>query len=188
MSRGPQVSNVRFIIELCVLRVSVETYVAPKGPVQFKRCQRFGQTQRNCGYAPRCVACGGSHLSAVAASVLCLREQPHGEIQGAVLSGKKRRQPLQSKRPSQSAPPKTQRAGPSAEKMDLGEDRNHVVRGGRDIKTTTTPPSNPNSKHSPQPVTEVPRQPKVTATRQTAGPKKPEPKSTAATKPAAGKF
>jgi len=37
-------------------------------------------------------------------------------------------------------------------------------------------------KPTPQPVTEAPRQPKVTATRQTARPKKPETKSTAAGK------
>jgi hypothetical protein len=42
-------------------------------------------------------------------------------------------------------------------------------------------------KPTPQPVTEAPRQPKMTATRQTARPKKTETKSTAATKPAAGK-
>ena len=35
----------------------------PKGPLQWKRCQRFGHTQRGCGYAPRCVACGEAHLS-----------------------------------------------------------------------------------------------------------------------------
>jgi len=57
---------------------------------------------------------------------------------------------------------------------------------GRVVKTTTPPP-NSNPKPIPQPVTEVPRQPKVTATRKTAGPKKHEPKSTAATKPVAGK-
>jgi hypothetical protein len=57
---------------------------------------------------------------------------------------------------------------------------------GRVVKATT-PSSNSNLKPTPQPVTEVPRQPKVTATRKTAGPKKLEPKSTAATKPAAGK-
>ena len=56
VARGPEVSKVRSITELCGLRVSVETYVAPKGPLQCKRCQRFGHTQRNCGHAPRCVA------------------------------------------------------------------------------------------------------------------------------------
>jgi len=49
------------LTDLCGLRVTVETYVAPKRPLQSKRCQRFGHTQQNCGYAPRCVACGGSH-------------------------------------------------------------------------------------------------------------------------------
>ena len=45
--------------------------------------------------------------------------------------------------------------------------------------------TNPNP--PPQQVTEVPRQPKVTATRKKAGPKKREPKPTAAAQPAAGK-
>jgi hypothetical protein len=63
VARGPGVQKVRSLSELCELRVSVETYVAPKGPVQCKRFQRFGHTQRNCGYASRCVACGETHLS-----------------------------------------------------------------------------------------------------------------------------
>ena len=46
--------------ELCGFRVSVESYVAPKGPLQGNR---FGHTQLNCGYAPRCLACGSSHVS-----------------------------------------------------------------------------------------------------------------------------
>ena len=60
---GPEVSKVRALTELCGLRVSVETFVAPKGSVQCKRCQRFGHTQRNCGHEPRCVACVGAHFS-----------------------------------------------------------------------------------------------------------------------------
>ena len=42
VARGTEVSKVRALAELCVLRVSVESYVAPKGPLQCKRCQRFG--------------------------------------------------------------------------------------------------------------------------------------------------
>ena len=86
--------------------------MAPKDPLQCKRCQRFGHTQHNCGYAPRCVACGGFHLSGGCAT---LREQPQccgcgGNYMAhyrAVLSGKKRREPLQSRRPSRAerAPP-----------------------------------------------------------------------------------
>ena len=34
VARGPVVSKERSITELCGLRVSVESYVAPKGPVQ----------------------------------------------------------------------------------------------------------------------------------------------------------
>jgi hypothetical protein len=46
VARGPEVAKVRSLAELCGLRVSVETYVAPKAPLQCKRCQRFGHTQR----------------------------------------------------------------------------------------------------------------------------------------------
>jgi hypothetical protein len=63
VARGPEVSRVRSLTELCGLRVTVETYLAPKGPLQCKCCQRFGHTQRDCRHVPRCVACGGSHLS-----------------------------------------------------------------------------------------------------------------------------
>ena len=63
--------------------------------------------------------------------------------------------------------------------MDLGVEWNHVVRGRRIVKATTLTP-NPN----PQPVTEAPKQPKVTTTRKTAKLKKLEPKTTAAPKPA----
>jgi hypothetical protein len=63
VARGPEVQKVRSLSELCGLGVSVETYVAPKAPLQCKRCQRFGHTQRNCGYTPRCVACGEPHPS-----------------------------------------------------------------------------------------------------------------------------
>jgi hypothetical protein len=73
VARGPEVSKVRSLSELCGIRLSVETYVAPKGPLQCKRCQRFGQQQRNCGYAPRCVAFGGSRLSGGCSTS---REQP----------------------------------------------------------------------------------------------------------------
>ena len=68
-----EVSKVRSLTELCGLRVSVESYVAPKGPLQCKRCQRFGHTRHNCGYATLCVACGGSHLSGGCSTP---REQP----------------------------------------------------------------------------------------------------------------
>jgi hypothetical protein len=62
VARGPVVSRVRSLTELCGLRMTVESYLVPKGLLQSKRCQRFGHTQRNCGYSPRCVACGGSQL------------------------------------------------------------------------------------------------------------------------------
>jgi hypothetical protein len=63
LARGPDVVKLSSLTELCGSRVTAETYTAPKGPLQWKRCQRFGNTQRYCGYAPRCVACGVAHLS-----------------------------------------------------------------------------------------------------------------------------
>jgi hypothetical protein len=56
---------------------------------------------------------------------------------------------------------------------------------GRVVKALANSPPHPIP--SPQPVTEAPKQPKVTATRKTARPKKPEPKIAAAPKPAAAK-
>jgi hypothetical protein len=38
VARGPELSRVRSLTELCGLRVTVESYVAPKGPLQCKRC------------------------------------------------------------------------------------------------------------------------------------------------------
>ena len=63
--------------------------------------------------------------------------------------------------------PIAKQASPSAEQMDLGEGWNHVVRGGRVVKATSTPPTNPHPNPPPQQVTEFPEQPKVTATRDT---------------------
>jgi len=41
VARSPEVPKVRSLTELSGLRVSVESYVAPKDPLQLKRCQRF---------------------------------------------------------------------------------------------------------------------------------------------------
>jgi hypothetical protein len=63
LAQGPDVANMRSLTELCGLRVTVETYVAPKGLFQCKSCQHFGHTQRYCGYVPRRVACVEAHFS-----------------------------------------------------------------------------------------------------------------------------
>ena len=85
VARGPEVSKVRSITELCGLRVSVESYVAPKGPLQCKRCQRFGHTQRDWIRAPvrRVWWRPQWVLNPLGiASVLWLPGQPHLELQG----------------------------------------------------------------------------------------------------------
>jgi len=75
------------VTELCCLQVSVKTHIAPKGPLQFKRCQLMV-------CAPVCCLCyvsplrGVLHLTAAALSVVAAEEitQP---TTGAVLSGRK---------------------------------------------------------------------------------------------------
>ena len=148
--------------------------MAPKGPLQCKRCQRFGHTQHNCGYAPRCVACGVSQLSGGCSTP---RAQPqccgcgrnHTANYRVCVKWKEAKAALAKQEPvrrrksvatGQPAAPKAQRAGPSARQRDLGEGWNHVVRGGRVIKATTTPLTKPNPNLSTQLVTEAPEQPK----------------------------
>jgi len=143
--RGPEVTRVRSLTELCGLRVTVETYVAPKGPLQCKRCQRFGHTQRNCGYAPRCVACGGCHLSGDCPAPrgqprCCSCEGNQTANYRGCAKWKEARAALAKRTPEQgckmvasskpAAAPKANRAESYAEQTDLGEGWNHVVRGG----------------------------------------------------------
>jgi hypothetical protein len=46
VARRAEFQKVRSLNELCGLRVSVETYVAPNDPLQCKCCQCYGHTQR----------------------------------------------------------------------------------------------------------------------------------------------
>ena len=139
------------ITELCGLRVLVESYVAPKGPMQ---CKRFGHTQQNCGYAPRCITCGGSNLSGGCSTP---QEQPqccgcwgnHTANYRGCVKWKEARAALAKQAPQRApkyaatghpAAPKAQQAGPSAKQLALGEGWIHVVRAGRVAKATTTSP------------------------------------------------
>jgi len=47
MAWDHKVSSVRSRTEIYSLRAMTESYVAPKDPLQGKRCQSFGKTQRN---------------------------------------------------------------------------------------------------------------------------------------------
>jgi hypothetical protein len=81
------VSKVQSLTEIYGLWVSLESYVAPKGPLQCKRCQRFGHTQRKCGYAPRASRVGDPTSPVVAlprekSLRLWLRGKTHGELPG----------------------------------------------------------------------------------------------------------
>ena len=57
------VSKLRSCKSLFGMRVKIETYQARKGHIQCTNCERFGHTKRNYGYPPKCVACGGLHVS-----------------------------------------------------------------------------------------------------------------------------
>jgi len=151
-----------------------------KGPLQCKRCKRLGHTQRNCGYAPRCVPCGVSHLSGDCPAP---RGQPrcsscegnHMANNRGCVRWKGARAALAKRTPERgrkmvasnkpAVAPKGNRAEPSAEQMDLGEGWSHVVRGGLIAKASAPKPIS-------QPVTGAPTQPQVTATKKAAKPEK----------------
>ena len=155
VARWLGLSRVRSFTVLSGLQVSVESYVAPKGHIQCKRCRRFGHTQQNCGYAPRCVACGGSHLSVGCSTT---REQPqccgfggnHTANYRDCVKWKEARAAFGKKAPKRPhkyaatghpAAPIAQQAGPSAQQLALGERWSHVVPGG--VLPRLLPPLHP---------------------------------------------
>jgi hypothetical protein len=176
VARGEEAQIVRSLTELCGFRFSVESYVAPKAPLQCKRCQRFGHTQRNCGYPPHCVACGEAHISGECSTPkqqvkCCSCGGSHTANYWGCLKWKdakaafvKRGQPERrqaSGATGRPAAPKPARAGPSAEQESLGPGWNQVVQRVRIVKATIpTPPES-----SPKSVTAAPDQNKVTVTK-----------------------
>jgi len=195
VARGPEVTKIRSLTELCSLRVTVETYVAPKGPLQCKRCQRFGHTQCYCGYAPRCVACGEAHLSGeCSASQQQLKCCGCGGNHTANYRGcakwkeakatLAKRSPVErgttDSVPSPSNVPKVKQAEQSAEQESLGPGWNGVVRGGRVIRATAPPSPIP----APGPVTEEPTRKQVTPIRTKGKAPKSAPKVTVGPKQA----
>jgi hypothetical protein len=125
----------RSLTKLCGLRMSVESYVATKAPLQCKRYQPFGHTQGNCGYSPRCVACGASHLSGGCSTP---RERPQScgcwgnhkvNYRGcskwkeakAALAKQAPERGRKSAAAGHTAAPKAEPSGSCAEQMDLGK-------------------------------------------------------------------
>jgi hypothetical protein len=165
VARRPGVHKVRSL--------SVETYVAPKGPVQCKRSQSFGHTQRNCGYALWCVACGETHLSGECSTPTqqlkcCSCGGNHTANYWGCSKGKEAIAALAKQVPNQ----RTQTSGavvqpaakrvvtpqPSAEQESRGAGWNHAVRRGRVVKATLPTPPEPATRS----VTEVPQKDKTT--------------------------
>jgi hypothetical protein len=113
--------------------------------MQCKRCQRFGHTQRNCPYAPRCVACGDAHPSGSCAT-------PKQQLKCCSSGGKytaKYRGCSKWKEAKATAAKRSEGdrgrkdgvstrlpapAKPSLDQENLGPGWNHVVRGGRVVK------------------------------------------------------
>jgi hypothetical protein len=162
VARGPDVQKVRSLSELCGLRISLETYVAPKAPPQCKRCKRFGHTQRNCGYTPRCVACGEPHPSGECSTPkqqlkCCSCGGNHTANYRGCAKWKEAKAALTKRTPApcvhmngatgRSASAQETRAEPSAEQKSLGPESCHVVRGGRVVK----PPHPTHSQAGPGP-------------------------------------
>jgi hypothetical protein len=129
--------------------------------------------------------------SAGTAPVLWLLKKPHGEPPGWC-EVKRSEGGLANRRPmvAERAPPRAtfRSESPAGRTLCRADGHRRGVESsrprGRVFKATTTTPHNPNP--SPQPVMEASEQPKVTVTRKTARPEKPEPKPTAAPKPANG--
>jgi hypothetical protein len=151
VARGPGVQQVRSLSELCGLRVSVETHIAPEGPVQCKRWHLFGHMQRNCGYVPRCVACRETHLSGECSTPkqqlkCCSCGGNHTANYRGFSKWKEakaaltRQVPYQRTRTSgaavQLAAKRAVTPQPSTKQDSLGPGWNHVVRGGRVVKAT----------------------------------------------------
>jgi len=182
VARGSGVSIVRSLTEFYGLRAPVKSYVSPKGPLQCKRCRRLGHTQRNCGYTPQCVACGGSDLSGRCSNT---REQPqccgcgvnHTSNYRGYIKWKKARATLAKQGPSlaerllpQATLPLRKFSGPGSLPCRWTWARGGITSSeGACRQNHNNPPPNP--KPFPQPVTEAPKQPKVTTTRMTATPK-----------------
>jgi hypothetical protein len=134
----------------------METYIAPKGPLQ---CKRFGHSQRNCGYAPRCVDFGDAHRSGTCATTkqqlkcCCCGSNHTGNCRGcskwkeAIAAAAKRAQrecgqndSFTSRLPAPISAP----ARPPTVQENLGPGWNQVVRGGRVMKAQAPKEPAPN--------------------------------------------
>jgi len=80
LARGPEVSKVRSLAEICGLRLSAESYVAPKRPLQCKPASASAKRSVTEVTQHRCVACVGFHLSRGCST-------PRGQPQGCGCGG-----------------------------------------------------------------------------------------------------
>jgi len=165
---------------------------SPKGQMQFKNCQRSGYTQRNCGYAQRCVACGAS-IFPVEQPQCCGSGGNHMANYRGCVMWKEAKAALGCRRPSEAEYSSSQAtlpfrnlswSGTLPSRWNLARVANTPFDGAcRYIHLHFTPNRNP----SLHPLTQAPEQAKLTANWNTARPTKPEPNPTVAPKPRAPK-
>jgi hypothetical protein len=104
VARGPEVSRVQSITEICGLRVLVESYVAPKGPLQCKRCRAMNTRSETAVTHPVASRVGAPTSQEAAlprenSSCPVAAGKTTRRITGAALNGRKRSPHLQSRRP-----------------------------------------------------------------------------------------
>jgi hypothetical protein len=136
------------------LRLKLVTTNAPKWLLQCKSCHRLGHTQRNCGCALRCVACGYEHPSGKGVTPkqqlkCCSCEGNHTANYRGCSKWKEVKAAAAKRAQAESngkdgvctrlPAPKSAQAKHSSEQDKLGHGRNHVVRSGRVVKTQATP-------------------------------------------------
>ena len=189
MARGPDVTRVRAITQLCGLPSYCGVIHDPERAfaVQALSALRPYPAWLRLSASACRVACGGAHLSRGCSTSKdsfssAVAEETARRTTGAAESGRRRAPsgPLvKSGAPSggvRSAPARPQ---PSPEQLSLGEYWNHVLRGGRVAKAQTAPPP----QLSPQ-VAETPKKAQASSTSKKARSKKPAPKVSAAPKKA----
>jgi len=169
VARGPEVSKVRSITELCGLRVSVESYLPPQGSAAMQALPtlrphaaqlRIRSSMRRLWGShlsggcptprdqPACCGCGRNHTASYRGCVKWKESK-------AALAKQAPQRSRKSLATAQPAATKAQRAGTSAEQKSLGEGWNHVVQRGRVVKATAIPPK-PHPNLPPQKITKAP--------------------------------
>ena len=165
----------RSLYKLCSLRVSVETYVAPRPRFNVSAVNASETHSATADTHPRCVACGEPHHSGECSTPrqqlkCCSCGGKHTANYRGCAKWKEAKAALANRTPNprvptngaigRSASAQATRAEPSAQQKSVDPEWSHVVRGGRVVKPTT--PSQPETTLKPA---VAPKQGKASASR-----------------------